>query len=61
MGWLLHCTTDTLRKRKPSVSCSVLLSNNHVIVEGCSKNIMGSTVVGYSEKVNLKVSARLSF
>ena len=32
MGWLLHCNTGSFRKHKPSVPCSVLLSNNYVIV-----------------------------
>ena len=61
MGWFLHYDTGSLRKHKPSVSCSVLLSNNYVIIKTCSKNIMGSTNLVYSEKVNPKVPVRLSF
>ena len=30
MGWLLHCDNGSLRKHKPSVPCSALLSNNYV-------------------------------
>ena len=61
MRWLLHCNTGCLREHKPSVPCSVLLSNNFVIVKACSKNIMGSTDPACSEKVDLEVPVRLSF
>ena len=60
MGWLLRFNTCSLRKRKPSVPCSILLSNNYVIVKACSKYITGSTDLAHSEKVNLQVLARLS-
>ena len=42
MRWLLHYNTDSLRKHKPSLPCSLLLSNNYVIIKACSGNIMGS-------------------
>ena len=61
MGWLLHCNTGSLRKQKPSVPCFILLSNNYVNVKACSRNIMGSTNLAYSEKVNLQIPARFSF
>ena len=61
MQWLLHCNTGCLREHKPSVPCSILLSNNFVIVKTYSKNIMGSTDLVYSKKVDLKVPVRLSF
>ena len=61
MRWLLHCNTGCLREHKPSVPCSVLLSNNIVIVKAYSKNIMGSTDLAYSKKVDLKVPVRLHF
>ena len=61
MSWLLNCNTGSLRKHKPSVPCSVLISNNYVIVKTCSRNITGSTDLAYSEKVNLQVSVQLSF
>ena len=61
MGWLLHSNIDSLRKHKPSVSCSILLSNNYVILKACGRNITGSTNLAYSKKVNLKVPVRLSF
>ena len=61
MGWLLHCSTGSLRKHKPSVPCSELLSNNYVIVKAYNRNIVGSTNLAYSEKVNLQVPVRLSF
>ena len=61
MRWLLHCNTGCLRELKPSVPCSVLQSNNFVIVKACSEKFMGSTDLAYSEKVNLKVPVRLSF
>ena len=61
MRWLLHCNTGCLNKYKPSVPCSILLSNNFVIVKAYSKNIMDSTDLAYSEKVNLKVLVWLSF
>ena len=50
MGWLLHCITGSLREHKPFLLCSVLLSNNFVIVKACSKNTTGSTDLPYSEK-----------
>ena len=61
MEWLLHWNTGSIRKHKPSVLCSVLLSNNSVIVKAFSKNISSRTNVAYSEKVNLQVPIRLSF
>ena len=60
-GWFLHCNTGSLRKDEPSVPCSLLLSNNYVIVKPCSRNIKGSTNLAYSENINLEVSVRLSF
>ena len=61
MGWLLNCNTGSLRKHKPAVLCSVSLSNTYVIVKACSRNIIGSTILMYSEKVNPQVPVRLSF
>ena len=60
MRCLLHSITGCLREHKPSAPCSVLLSNNFVIIKACSKS-MGSTNLAYSKNVNLKVSVRLSF
>ena len=60
-GWFLHYNTGYLRKHKPSVPCSVLLSNNYVIIKPCSRNIKGRTNLAYSENVNLEVPVRLSF
>ena len=56
-GWFLHCNTGSLRKQKPSVSCSVLLSNNYMIVKACTRNIN----LAHSENVNLEVPVRVSF
>ena len=50
----------SMRKYKPSVLCSVSLSNKYVIIKACSKNITGSTNLAYSKKVNLQVPVRLS-
>ena len=61
MWWLLNCNTGCLRKHKPSVLCSVLLSSNFVIVKACTKKTMGSTDLAYSKKVNLKFPVSLSF
>ena len=58
---MLHCNTGCLNKHKPSVPCSVLLSNNFAIIKAYSKNIMDSTDLAYSEKVNLKFLVWLSF
>ena len=44
-----------------AVPCSVLLSNNYVIVEACSKNIMGSTNLAYSQKSQAKSSCQIFF
>ena len=61
MGWLLFCNTGSLRKHKPFLLFSVLLSNNYLIVKAFSRNITGSTNLAFSKKVNLQVLARLSF
>ena len=63
MEWLPHRNTDpdSLRKHKPSVPSSILLSNNYFIVKAFIKNIAGSTNLAYSEKVNLQVPIRLPF
>ena len=61
MVWLLHCDTDSLRKHKPSVPCSVSLSNNYVIVKAFSRNITDSTNLAFRKKVNQQVPVRLSF
>ena len=53
MVWFLYCNTGSLRKHKPYVPCSVLLSNNYVIKKACG--------LAYGEKVNLKVLVRLFF
>ena len=60
-GLFLHCTTGSLRKHKPSVPCSILLSNNYVIIKPCRRNIKGSTNLAYSKNVTLEVPVRLSF
>ena len=57
---MLHSNTGCLREHKPSVPCSVLLSNDYVIVEVRSRNITGSTNLAYSEKINLEDLVRLS-
>ena len=61
MEWLHWNNTGSLRKHKPFIPCSVLLSNNYVIVKACSRNITGSTSLAYSEKFNLQVPIRLPF
>ena len=61
MTWLLHCDTDSLRKHKPSVPCSVPLSNNYVIVKAFGRNITDSTNLTFSKKINQQVPLRLSF
>ena len=48
MEWLVHCITGSLRIHKPSLPCSVLLSNIYVILKACSTNITGSTNLAYS-------------
>ena len=60
-GLFLHCNTGSLRKHNPSVPCSVLLSNNYVIIKPCSRNIKGSTDLAYSENLNLEFPVRLNF
>ena len=50
-----------LEEAKSSVPCSVLLSNNYVIVKAYDRNITSSTNLAYSKKVNLQVPASLSF
>ena len=61
MRWLLHCDTDSLRKHKPSVPCSVSLSNNYVIIKAFSRNITDSNNLAFSKKVIQQVPVRLSF
>ena len=39
MGWLLYCNTNSLRKHSSSVPCSVLLSNNYVIIKASGRNM----------------------
>ena len=53
--------TDSLRKHKPLVLCSLSLSTNYVIVTGFSRNISGTTNLVHSEKGNLQVPVKLSF
>ena len=63
LGWD-DCFTETLVpwwSISHSYSCFVLLSNNYVIVKAFSGNILGSTNLAYSKKVNLQVPIRLSF
>ena len=60
MGWLLLCNTGFQRKYKPFVPCSLLLSNNYVIVKAFSRNITGSTNLVFSKKVNLQLPVGLS-
>ena len=60
-GWFLHCNTGSLRKHKSFVLCSILLSNNYVIIKACSRNIKGSTNLAYSKNINLQVPIKLSF
>ena len=50
MVWLLYWNLGSLRKHKPSVLCSVSLSNYYVIVKAFSRNISGSTNLAYSKK-----------
>ena len=57
---MLHCNNVSLRKHKPFVPCSILLSNNYVIIKACSSIIVGSTNLAYSKKVNLQVRVKLS-
>ena len=61
LRWDVHCNTGSLRKHKPSVPCSILLSNIYVTVQACSRNITSSTNLANREKVNLQVPIRLSF
>ena len=60
-GWFLHYNTGYLRKHKPSVPCSVLLSNYYMIIKPCSRNIKDSTNLAYSRNMNIEVPVRLSF
>ena len=57
---MLHSNTGCLKEHKPSVPCSVLLSNDYVIVKVRSRNITGSTNLAYNEKINLEDLVRLS-
>ena len=61
MEWLLHSNTGSLRKHKPSVPCSALLSNIYVIIKAFSGNITDTTKLAYSKIFNLQVPVRLSF
>ena len=54
MGWLLHCNTGSLRKHKPSLPCSILLSNNYVIIKTCIRNIKGQHQSRLQQKSQLK-------
>ena len=62
MGWLLHCNTGSTGKHKPSVPCSILLSNNYVIVKGTlwAAPIQG-TAKNQSTSSNQAFLSRLSF
>ena len=60
-GWFLHYNTGYQRYHRPSVPCSVLLSNNYVIIKPCSRNIKDSINLAYRENVNIEVPVRLSF
>ena len=60
MEWFFHCKNGSLRSIShlyPVLYCYQTI----VIVKACSRNIMGSTNLAYSEKVNLQVSVELSF
>ena len=61
LRWDVYCNTGSLRKYKPSVPCSISLSNTYVTVQACSRNITRSTNLAHREKVNLQVLIRLSF
>ena len=58
---MINCNTSSLRRHKASIPCFVMLSKNYVIKKARSRNIMGSTSLVYSKKVNLKIPVRLSF
>ena len=59
---MFHCYTGTLREHKLPPPCSVLGSDNCMIVKACSRNITGeATTPLYKEKINLKFPDRFSF
>ena len=60
LGWLLHCSTCSLRKHKPSTLFHNTIKQ-FVTVKPCHRNITTSTNLGYSDKVNLQVPVYLSF
>ena len=61
LRWDVHCNTGSLMKYKPSVPCSISLSNIYVTVKACSRNITNSTNLAYRKKENLQVPVKLSF
>ena len=59
-GQFFHCYTGTLRDHKLLLPCSVLWSDNRMIVKACSRNTTcEATNQIYKENINLKL--RLSF
>ena len=58
MGWLLQCNTGFLIKHEPYVPCSVLLSNNYVIVKACSRNKLVACHISSVQRKNQPTSSR---
>ena len=50
IGWLLHFNIGPLRRHEASVPCSIQLSHNYVIIKACSRHVIGSTNLAYTEK-----------
>ena len=61
LRWDVCCNTGSLRKHKPSVPCSISLSNIYVSVQACRRNIMSSTNLVNREKVNQAFFSRSFF
>ena len=55
MGYFFHCYTSTLWEHKLPLPCSVLWSENHMIIKACCRTITDyATTPLYNEKINLK-------
>ena len=61
LRWDVHCNTSSQRKHKPSVHCSISVSNIYMTIKAFSRNITSSTNLAYREKVNLQVPVMLPF
>ena len=52
MGLLFYSDTVIFRKYKPPLSCSVLQSDNYMIIGACVRNITDGVTLAYSERIN---------